>query len=208
MAALIIIGVVLLVLFLIGLVKITLHIDFDEQLYFCVSVLGINIYSNKKPKREQRASAKKQSDGSPVRENGAKNTIKKIYHQKGLKYTVDLFAELLKIATQKFRWLLKRLKIRNFKMSLSVVGKDAAETAITYGAVCSVVYPAVTFIDTNFNFKAKKIDVYADFDKKDVNFSIGTDINASVIVIVLLAVGCLVEFYKVYKTVKTDLDNI
>lgn len=207
MTALIVIGVVLLSLFLIGLIKITLHIEYDEELEFSVSVLGVVVYSNKKPKKEKKVSKEKSDENPTENEKNAKNIIKNIYHQKGLKYTVDLILELLKILAKKFMWLLKRLKIRDFRMSLSVVGSDAAQTAITYGAVCSAIYPAIAFLDTNLNFKAKKIDIYSDFDKKDANFSIGTDIKAEIIVILILAVGSLWEFYKVYKTVKTDLDN-
>ena len=92
-------------------------------------------------------------------------------------------------------------------MSLSVVGSDAANTAITYGAICSLIYPAIAVVDTNLNFKAKKIDIYADFDSKDTKFSIAADIKAEVIVIVILALGCLWEFYKVYKTLKPTLDD-
>ncbi|MBE6733007.1 MAG: DUF2953 domain-containing protein [Ruminococcaceae bacterium] len=202
MTALIVIGVILLLLILIGLVRITVHIGYNERFSLLVSVFGITLYSTEQPKKEN--TDKKQTEKSSDKKE---NTVKKIYQQKGLKYTIDIFVNLLKTVVRKFKWFVKKLKIRNFLMSLSVVGSDAANTAITYGAVCSLIYPAITFIDTNLNFKAKKIDIYADFDNKDAKFSISTDIKASISVILVLALGCLWEFYNVYKTVKTDLDN-
>jgi len=137
LTALIVIGVILLLLILIGLVRITVHIGYNERFSLLVSVFGITLYSTEQPKKEN--TDKKQTEKSSDKKE---NTVKKIYQQKGLKYTIDIFVNLLKTVVRKFKWFVKKLKIRNFLMSLSVVGSDAANTAITYGAVCSLIYPA------------------------------------------------------------------
>ena len=202
MTALIVIGIIFLVFLLLAITRISLHIAYDGKVEFSVSVLGITLYSTKKKKIQKKSdvSAEEESSKTPKKDN----FFKKVYKKKGLKYTVDLCIELFKTLTNKVLWLLKRLEIRNFLLSLSVIGPDAAETAIRYGAVCSAVYPTVAFLDTNLNFKPKKIDVYADFEGKEIKFKISTDIKASVFTLVLLSVAVLKEFLRLKKRVEAD----
>lgn len=203
MTTLFIIGAILLLLFLLAALRVTLKIAYDQKFEISVSVLSIKIFSNDKKKKEK--SNVKSNTEESSKSDKEDNIFKKIYKQKGLKYTVDLCTELLKKVVNKLLWILKKIEVRNFLLSLSVVGSDAADTAIKYGAVCAAVYPAVAFLDTNLNFKPKKIDVYADFEGKDIKFKISTDIKASVFTLVLLAVAVLKEFFKLKKRVEADL---
>lgn len=203
MTALFVIGAILLLLFLLAALRVSLKIAYDQKFKISVSALGIVFYSTDKKHKGKKES---ESDRKESPKNEKKDNIfKKIYKQKGLKYTVDLATNLLKTITNKFLWLLKKVEIRNFILSLSVVGSDAADTAIKYGAICAAVYPAVAFLDTNLDFKPKKIDVYADFEGKDIKFKIMTDIKASVFTLVLLAIAVLKEFLNLKKRVEADL---
>lgn len=202
LTALIVIGIIFIVFVLLAITRISLHIAYDEETVFSVSVLGFTLYSTKKKKSHKKPQVSPEEKSSKTDKKD--NFFKKVYKKKGLKYTLNLSIELLKTLTDKLLWLLKRLEIRNFLLSLSVIGPDAAETAIRYGAVCSAVYPAVAFLDTNLNFKPKKIDIYADFESKDTKFKISTDINASLVTLVLLSVAVLKEFLKLKKRVEAD----
>lgn len=202
MTALIVIGVIIAILLLIAVTRISVHIAYEQSFKISVSVLGITIYSNSKPKRAK-VTEKSQAEEKPQQKK--ENIVKKIYKTKGLKYTVDLVGDAVKTVFSKLSWLLQRLKIRNFKLSLSVVGGDAADTAIKYGAVCAAVYPILSFIDAKLDFKPKSIDVYADFEGKDIKFSIFTDIKAEVFVLVALAINCLKEYLNIKKRVEADL---
>ena len=202
MTALIVIGIIVLVFVLLAITRISLHIAYDEETVFSVSVLGFTLYSTKKKKSRKKNQVSPEEKSSKTDKKD--NFFKKVYKKKGLKYTLDLSIELLKTLIDKLLWLLKRLEIRNFLLSLSVIGPDAAETAIRYGAVCSAVYPAVAFLDTNLNFKPKKIDIYADFESKEIKFKISTDIKASLGTLVLLSVAFLKEFLKLKKRVEAD----
>ena len=205
MTAFIVVGVVLAVLFLIAITRISVHIAYDEDLRVSVLVGGIIVYSNEKTKNDKNITDPKISDTDKKDTDKKENIFKKIYKEKGLKYTVDLVSETLKSVLNKLLWLLKRLKIRNFKLSLSVVGGDAADTAIKYGAVCAAVYPTLAFVDSNLDFKPKSIDIYADFEGKNIKFSLSTDIKATIFVLLVLAISCLKEYLKIKKRVENDL---
>lgn len=203
MTALIVIGVILLCLFFLAITRISVYLAYDEKFVASVSVLGITVYSTNNPKKEK-PQDKSTEEKSPKEKKD--NIFKKIYRQKGLKYTVDLVNDAVKTVLNKLLWLVRRLKIRNFLLHLSVTGNDAADTAIKYGAICSAVYPTLAFVDSNLNFKPKKIDIYADFDSKDIQFKISTEIKAEVFILVALLVGCLLEYLKIKNRVEADLN--
>ena len=201
----IVISIVLLVLIFIGLIRIKLNLCYDKKFSVSVSVLEIRFGADGKKGKPKKHSQEEKPKS--VEKSKKDNPVKSIYKSRGLKGTVDVFFELLKVVVSKLKWLTKRLKIRNFKLSLPVGGGDAADIAIKYGAVCSALYPAVAFADANLNFKYKKIDVYADFEGNAPNFSISVDIGAEIIVLLVFAIGCLVEFYKFYKNIKPDIKD-
>ena len=206
MTALIVIGIILLIFILIAVTRITVSIAYDEKFKAVVSVLGFTVYSTETPKDKNAEKSKPRLKKSP--EEKKDNIFKIIYRKKGLKYTVDLVNDAVKTVLSKLLWFVRRLKLRNFALSLSVVGSDAADTAIKYGAICSAVYPTVAFVDTNLNFKPKKIDIYADFDSKDISFKISTDIKAEVFILIILAIGLFYEYLKIKNRVEADLNSV
>lgn len=203
MTAIIVIGVILLILFALAITKISLYIAYDEKFKASVSVFGITLYSTErqgKPDtkvKEQTANKNKKKD----------SIIKTIYEQKGLKYTIELASDLLRTVFGRLLWLVRRIKIRNFMLSLSVVGDDAADTAVKYGAICSVIYPLLAFLDTVLDFKAKRIDVNADFEGKDIEFKISASIKAEIFVLAVLAVRCIKEYLRIKNRLQGDLNR-
>ena len=88
------------------------------------------------------------------------------------------------------------IKIRKFVFDLSIATDDAAKTAIEYGEVCCVVYPIISFIEANTNFKLKtnNINIRPDFDSKDSKFKVSVLVKAKLI-ICLIAIAALLWDY-------------
>ena len=61
---------------------------------------------------------------------------------------MELLKDLSGIAVGAGKKLLSHFTIKKFDLLLTVGGEDAAETALTYGKLCGVVYPAVGTIVT------------------------------------------------------------
>ncbi len=100
-----------------------------------------------------------------------------------------------------FKTLIKRVVITNTEFKLVVVGNDAADTALKYGAVCSAAYPVITLMSECFTFKPDKIDISAGFDKKEIDFHFKTDFSVRIIYLVVFAVSTVKEYIKVKKGV-------
>lgn len=57
----------------------------------------------------------------------------------------------------------KRFTIKNIQIGFTVTGEDAADTAIKYGQVASVVFPAMSFLTRNMKVRKYDIELTPDF---------------------------------------------
>lgn len=57
----------------------------------------------------------------------------------------------------------KRFTIKNIQLNLTVTGDDAADTAIKYGELASVVFPAVSFLTKNMKVRKYDVQITPDF---------------------------------------------
>ena len=91
---------------------------------------------------------------------------------------------------------LRHIFIKKVNLNINVVGQDAAQTAIEYGAVCSAVYPVLSFVQGLGNVSYEKIDVKADFEGKESFISFSAKIKAKIIFILIVAYGIFSEYKK------------
>lgn len=107
------------------------------------------------PKKKKKKAAKKPSQKSvpkketpPSQSQELKKKLLEIFHYEGLSGLLELLKDLSGIAVGAGKKLLSHFTIKKFDLLLTVGGEDAAETALTYGKLCGVVYPAVGTIVT------------------------------------------------------------
>lgn len=196
--------VVTLALFL----PVTVFFSFDKKVVLRVYYCGISVFSTakkkkKKPDKSDEESRPQKKEKKSDTKKDKPNFFKKIYDKLGFVDTVHYFAGLLKLVLLKLGWVLKRLKIRKFRLSLTVGTSDAAQTAIQYGRICSAVYPVLSMLFSIADCKAKKADISADFNHSSSNFSISFIVRALPIYFVVAALTGLWE-YKKYKGVNLD----
>lgn len=162
MIALIIILCVLLFFVLLCLVKLEFFAVYSDKLTLRLRVLFLTFTlipqkekkKQKKPKRKKKKEKDQKSD---------KSYVKKLSSKKGVEGIVSMIVELAKLAGTTLKGLLSHTVINKFDVKLTVVGEDAADTALKYGKVCSVFYPAVTIICENAKCKDYSLDVAPDF---------------------------------------------
>ncbi|MEE1300182.1 MAG: DUF2953 domain-containing protein, partial [Acutalibacteraceae bacterium] len=57
----------------------------------------------------------------------------------------------------------KRFTIKEISIGFTVTGEDAADTAIKYGQVASVIFPAMSFLTRNLKVRKYDIELTPDF---------------------------------------------
>ncbi len=166
MVFLIILAVLLLLIALILLVPLKVKLDFNEALRVEVSLFSRWVFVYPEPigrklKREKKKALKK------LQPEPKKNFLKDYFRKKGVCGGVCEIAQVVKTILLRVFRLLKRVKIERCDLRFVVATADAANTALTYGRVCAVLFPLFTVISERYGKNCAKLDVSTDFEVKN-----------------------------------------
>lgn len=89
----------------------------------------------------------------------------KFLKELGLSGIVNLFTSITELAAGVLKDFFAHIIIKSFALSIKVGGKDAADTAINYGKVCSVVYPLTSAVISSMKYTHYGVDILPDFTK-------------------------------------------
>lgn len=192
MTALYIIGGIILLIALLLILPITARIDFKDDFFVKIKYLGITVYKITPDEEEQMPNEKAKKTENPKEKQ--KGLFTKLTEKHGFKGAVkEILSFALDILKKTKKQLLK-IKLRNIKIDLIVVGSDAAQTAIDYGAICGVVYPVLSVVEQNLNVKYKKINITAGFKHTDSQFNFSLDVKATPISLLIIAFKAVKEY--------------
>ncbi len=197
-ALIIIVAIISLILLLLFL-PLTVDLTYKKEFMLKIKYLGITIFSNKKRTKTKKNNKKASASSDKKSAKKEDGFVKKTYKQKGLLGTISYFSEIFTIVFKKLWRVIKRFEIRRFKLNLTVSTSDAANTAIKYGEVCAAMYPALSLLQANTDFKPKNINISADFDKTKSEFSISFLIKTKLFYWLIAVFGVLKQFLKLQR---------
>ena len=169
----IIFAVILLTLFFISMCSVTVNVKTDEnkKIKFNVKFLFINI-------NNQKEKTKKTVSGSPKKDNLFKTYLQKY----GFTDTVSKIFELLADALNELSFILKKAKFKKVYLTIITATDDASKTALSYGTICSVVYPVTAYMDNELKVSKNAFDINigCDFntDKPDYSFELEVSLRS------------------------------
>lgn len=166
----IVLGIVAFLL-LILLIPVYGYLDFDKQLHARVRVLGIpfRLYPlkpKKKRSEKQQTVAKAEKSAKKSAKKEAKEgllSLETIFKEEGISGVAQLFSELAKLATAALRRVLAAITVDRLNLQARIVCEEADETAIRYGQVCAVLYPALAGLESVVRVRKKNIAIAPDF---------------------------------------------
>lgn len=83
--------------------------------------------------------------------------------KKGIGGALELFHDLMSGILEVLKKYFPHVMVTKLDIQMKVADEDAAKTAILYGTVCSVVYPAVAAICRTLIVKNYHLDITADY---------------------------------------------
>lgn len=191
--ALYIFAVVLLLIAAVLLLPVSVYLEYNNDFFFRFKFAGIKVFQPKKsPKKKTQKTASHSKD---KKENQFKTSFEILKEKKGFLGAVKEIFALLNDCLKHLGFLLKTFKFRKVEFNLKVATENAAKTAIEYGALCSAIYPTLSFFQSIGNIKYKKINVRSDFESKNPSFDFSLVINLQIIFLIIAA-------FKVYKEYK------
>ena len=189
---------ILLFLFLLTLFNIYVYVIYDNELFLTVKVAFIKIKilppeekkkkAEKKPKKEKKKKKKKKkkkSDKKPEKEKP--NKLSAYFKQKGVSGILNIVKRVSKLAVGVLKDLFKKITVEKLKVEIKIAGETAEDTAVHYGEVCSVFFPALRLITEIVKVKIYDVNVTPDFTdgaKSDAK----ADVTAKIRILSLLKI--------------------
>ena len=179
MTALYIIVGILLFIFLLLMIPVSFHFRYDGEPELILQYLFIKIKlvpPKEKPEKQKTESEKSEKPKEKKPEKKG-NNLKKLYKKRGLDGLFEILSDVISIIKDTSSKLIKHIVIKKLKIDLLIVGEDAGDTAMKYGYICSAVYPAVSFIDSNMKLRKKQIDIEAGFTEQETKIFAETKVS-------------------------------
>lgn len=177
----ILLGLIVIVAILLS-IRVGLHIIYEDDLNVYLKVLFIkySIYPAKKKKfnikkYNKKEKKKKSQSDIVIKEKSEKEKNPSLLDK------ISFIKEILSVFLKAFS---KHLKVNLKKLHIIVATPDAAQTAITYGAISGVTAGIVELIDSYTNLKALNEDaiiVKPDFTSEKSEVSINISLSISVL---------------------------
>jgi len=114
-----------------------------------------------------------------------------------LKDKISFYCNIIKKGLYEIKFILSFLKIKNLNLKIICSSSDAAFTAITFGAVCSAVYPLLGFIESLTKVKkgAFNLDIRSDYNSKESDYSFNSTFSLPLIFAIIGGLRFFI-FYK------------
>ena len=187
---------VILFILLVGFIPVNLIVRWHEELK-CILRIGfipITLYPKKVKKTKKKKSKK---PDKPKEKKPEEKKKKNLLKEKGLGWFANLIKKVADLAKGALKDVFKHILIKEFMLSISVAGDDAADTAIKYGYYCSAIYPATGLIIRAMNYKKYGVDITPNFEE-NAKSQINLDLNARMFFFRILSVG----IKHIYKGIK------
>ncbi len=197
---LVVVGLILAIVLIIVLSQVKISVSVADSIFVKIKYLFFTVYSyDNETKQEIKEDAK-----TLVKEkDDIKSTITKITNCSNNYDRLIVLVKMLKSLLLRFKKLLKHTVVKKFNFNITVCGDDAADTAIKYGNVCSVIYPLSTLLCSCVNFKPENISVFSDFYSEETEFNLNFIVSARVIHLLGFAVSSVFDILKLRMGVKS-----
>ncbi len=183
----IIFGCIVLLLIILFRQSITVTVDYENKLDLKVKFLFFTIYptkpkKKKKPKKEKKQKTKKSDTvteetdssekggdkASEVSDKSDSETEEEKKEKKKKKFSLDIemIMDYVESAWPPIKRLFKKIRWYDVYVDWVVASDDAAKTALTYGGICSFLYPFFEWLTTYFTAHVKEVNIEPDFSKE------------------------------------------
>lgn len=158
-----------LVLGLLCLLKLKIIAQYTDSLTLKLRVLFLTftlVPAEKKPKKQKKIpEKKKESSKKTAKKEKKPSYLKKLSGKKGLSGLISMLAEVVKLIGSTAKGIYSNIVIEKLNLDITIVGDDAADTALKYGKLCGIFYSAVSVICDNVKeVYDYNVNVTPDFD--------------------------------------------
>ena len=188
-------SLVILLLLLVLFVPVWARITYDGELRVKIRVLGIPITllpSEDEPAQPKTAAKAKETKPSKAKQ--LRDEVSRSFKEDGVAATISYLTELAKLAGQSVGRALHSITVDKLTLELLIADGDADITAIRYGQVCSVLYPAFTAIAGAIKVRKRDLRIEPNFLMEKSTASADVRLHIWVYRLAGAAIGFLMRF--------------
>lgn len=191
---------------------VTFRFYYREQPRLIVRVWGVPLHLL--PQKEKKPKKKKQKEREEKQEETASSFLKSLgdsFRKDGLGATLHWLGRLAGLLKTAAGRMLRAVTVRHLRLELRVPGEDAAATAVHYGQVCAVAYPALTLLYAGMRIKERTVRIGPDFAGEGGAVLVEVCGHVAVWRLLGAAIGFLCGFLRMYikdkQEERTDTDG-
>lgn len=204
------VGLLFLLVLLALFVPVWARITYDDELRVRVWVLGVPI-TLLPSEDEPEAQTKPAEASKPAKPSKTKELVGEIsrsFKEDGVAATLHYLSELAKVAGQAVGRVLRGITVDKLALELIIADGDADTTAIRYGQVCGVLYPAFTAIAGAVKVRKRDLRIEPNFLMENSTVSADVRLHIWVYRVVGAAIMLLVKFMLLKGNQDTDKEEI
>ncbi len=189
-------GLLVLLLLLVLFVPVYARVTYDDELRVRVRVLGVPIAllpSEDKPVEAMPTLEKKKS-AKPSKTKELFGEMSRSFKEDGVAATLQYLGKLAKLAGQAVGRVLHSITVDKLSFALTVADGGADTTAIRYGQVCGVLYPAFTAITGVIKVRKRDLRIEPNFLMENSTVRADVRLHIWVYRLVGAAIVLLVKF--------------
>lgn len=163
------------------------RIRYDGALLVRIRVIGIPVtlvpQSEERQKKKSGRSTKKSYSKKAKKSSGEKSSKFKelvaLMKQDDLAGTLHFLHEVARLAAKTVGRVLRSVTVKHLDLQLLVASEDPAITAQRYGQVCSILYPALSGIESIVPIRSRQLRVEPNFlmEKSAVRFDVSLKVS-------------------------------
>ena len=171
MLALYIITGVLLLLFLLMLFNIYIYADYNNELFLSLKVAFIKIKLLPQKPEKKKTKPKTKKEKPEKKEKQKSFDLKKYVKQKGVSGILNIVKSISKLVSGTLKDLFSKITVTELMIDIKVAGDDAGDSAVKYGRVCAVLFPALKLITDVVRVDRYEVNVNPDFSDEPENLA-------------------------------------
>ncbi|MBR0415413.1 MAG: DUF2953 domain-containing protein [Clostridia bacterium] len=153
-----------------------------------------------KPEEEEPEEKKEEEEETP--KETKPNVFQEVLELRGFDGAVDLLSEFSSLLAKFGGGLMKHFIIRKLVVHYGVTGKDAADTAIKFGAISTALFPSIGVINKAAQVKKHDIVIIPDYTGSEDTQEIYIHMSYRLLALIAVALGALKDFLQILKREK------
>lgn len=147
-------------------------------------------------KRPSKKASKKAAQKSKEQKPSPVKEITERLRREGAGAAIAYLRDMARLVTGTARRLLRALRFGRCSIQVAVATADAADTALRYGRLCAVAYPAQTLLLENLHIRRLDLDMRPDFRREEDAVWADIRLHTLPLRMIAAAIGTLIAYMR------------